>query len=853
MTLNPRRRLAAGILCVLLILPTVPARAAEAPPLTLEQIMADPDWIGNPPTDPYWSDDGRAVYYWRERDGVGTNPKDLFRVDLATGKAAKIEPAERGKAEAPATDWSRDRKKKVWVRAGDVFYKDLATGTVRQITRTAEEESDAFFLADDKRIGFYQDKKVFVFDLATGTLSQPADLRLEKDPAKEDEPTFLAAQQTRLFDVLRQEQEKKKREREEERANQQADPTRPPVPWYLGKDVTIEGVSLSPSGDWLAVVTAPKKGEGDTKRAKMPRWVTDSGNVETRDVRAKVGTEAPAENTILLLDLGRHERHDLDLSVLPGIQDDPLKTLREAAEARKSAEKKLKEDEEKKSEEIKKDESAAGSEAKKDAGAESAGEKKKNEEKGPKTRPVEAAALEWSDDGRQLALELRATDNKDRWIATYATDRKELAARHRLTDPAWINWGFNDLGWLPDNDTLWFLSEETGFSQLYLLSTRTGEKRLLTPDGKYEVSGPKPSRDGRFVYYTANREHPGKYDTWRVEVATGRAEQLTRLGGLTDFRLSPDESQLLLLHSAINRPDEISVQPTRPGAEARQVTNTRTGTFLAQEWTMPEVVAVPSTHGAPEPIYSRVFTPAGYEAARGHPAVVFIHGAGYLQNAHYGWSNYFREFMFHSLLTQHGYVVLDMDYRASAGYGRDWRTAIYRQMGFPELEDLQDGVAWLVANKGVDPKRVGVYGGSYGGFMTLIALFRAPDLFAAGAALRPVTDWAHYNEGYTSNILNRPEIDPEAYAKSSPIEYAAGLQKPLLICHGMQDDNVFFQDTVRLVQRLIELKKPNFEAAFFPVEAHGFVQPTSWLDEYRRIFKLFETYVKPETAVAASR
>jgi dipeptidyl aminopeptidase/acylaminoacyl peptidase len=857
MTLNPRRCFAAGALCLLLTLAAVPARAAEAPPLTLEQIMADPDWIGNPPTDPYWSDDGRALYYERERDGVGANPKDLFRVDLATGKVTRIEPADRGKADAPGGDWTRDRKKKVYARAGDIFVKDIATGSVRQITRTAEEEAKPFFLADGKRVGFYQDKKVFVYDLSSGLLSQPAELRLEKDPAEEDEPSLLAAEQTRLFDVIRQEQERKRREREEKRANQQADPTRPPLPWYLGKDVTIEEVSLSPAGDWLAVVTASKRSKSKLKPAKLPRYVTESGNVDTRDVRAKVGTEAPLPHSVILLDLARHERHDLDLAVLPGIQDDPLKTLREAAEARKAAVKKKKRDEKKSAtaaeeQDTEKDAAAQDEDEGKDEGE---SEDKGKDAKGPKLRPLEVLALVWSDDGRQLAVQLRARDNKDRWIATYATESRQLTLRHRLTDPAWINWGFNDIGWLPGSDTLWFLSEETGFSQLYLLPVHTGEKRLLTPPGPYEVTDVVPSRDGRSVYYSANREHPGKYDTWRVDVATGKAEQLTRLGGLTDFRLSPDESQLLLLHSALTRPDEVYVQPTRPGAEARQVTHTRTEAFLAQDWTVPEVLAIPSTHGAPAPIYSRVYTPAGFDPARNrYPAVVFVHGAGYLQNAHYGWSNYFREFMFHTFLTRHGYVVLDMDYRASAGYGRDWRTAIYRQMGHPELEDLQDGVAWLTANKGVDPRRVGVYGGSYGGFMTFMALFRAPDLFAAGAALRPVTDWAHYNEEYTSNILNRPEIDPEAYEKSSPIEYAAGLQKPLLICHGMQDANVFFQDTVRLVQRLIELKKQNFETAFYPVEDHGFVQPTSWLDEYRRVFKLFETYVRPEPAEqAASR
>jgi dipeptidyl aminopeptidase/acylaminoacyl peptidase len=194
--------------------------------------------------------------------------------------------------------------------------------------------------------------------------------------------------------------------------------------------------------------------------------------------------------------------------------------------------------------------------------------------------------------------------------------------------------------------------------------------------------------------------------------------------------------------------------------------------------------------------------------------------------------------MFATFLNQHGYVVLDMDYRASQGYGRDWRTAIYRQMGHPELEDLQDGVDWLVRNRGVDRARVGVYGGSYGGFMTLMALFRAPDLFAAGAALRPVTDWSDYNDDYTRAILNTPEIDPEAYDRSSPIEFAANLRKPLLICHGMVDDNVFFADSVRLVQRLIELENPNFTIAPFPVESHAFRRASSWLDEYRRIYQL---------------
>ncbi|HEX4965207.1 MAG TPA: prolyl oligopeptidase family serine peptidase [Thermoanaerobaculia bacterium] len=865
---NQRLRFTAATLCLLIALPlgAVPAAAAEAPPLTLERIMADPDWIGNAPENAYWADDGRSIYYERERDGEGRNPRDLYRLDLATGQAAKVEPADRGKVDAPGGDRSPDRKWRVYAREGDLFLKDLTTGGVRQLTRTAERESDPHFLADGKRIWFRRGPAVFVYDALSGLTSQPAEIRLEKDPAEKDEPSNLAAEQTRLFDVIRQKQEKEKRDREEEQANQKADPTRPALPWYFGKKVNVESARLSPSGDWLAVVTAPKR-DDQLKPSKMPAYVSESGEVEVRDVRSKVGTEGPVSHSLAILDLAKHERIDLDLSVLPGIKDDPLKSLKDAVKARKEAEKAKKKAESKdqgdataqetkekeeatKQEEKGKDEDAkalaAKAKDKKTLEPEDKG-KDKEKEKKPEPRPVEVQGLAWSDDGSQLAVMLRSWDNKDRWIATWDTASRKLVPRHRLTDPAWINWVFNVQGWLKDNETLYFLSEEGGWSRLYLLSVKTGKVRPLTPEGHFEVDDPVRSWDGRFLYYQANVQHPGNYDVWRVEVATGKAEQLTHLGGLTTYALSPDEDQLLLTHSGPTRPNELyvqAVQPTQPGAEAKQVTQTRTPAFLAEEWVVPEVVPIPSTHGAPAPIYSRVYTPKDFDPAKKYPAVMFVHGAGYLQNVHFGWSSYFREFMFHTLLTRHGYVVIDMDYRASQGYGRAWRTTIYRQMGHPELEDMEDGVAWLTAHKSVDPKRVGVYGGSYGGFMTYMALFRAPDLFAAGAALRPVSDWAFYNDDYTSNILNRPEVDPEAYEKSSPIEYVAGLAKPLLICDGMLDDNVFFQDNVRLVQRLIELKKENFELAVYPVESHGFVQPTSWLDEYRRIFKLFERYLK---------
>src|SRR5690606_17963304 len=194
--------------------------------------------------------------------------------------------------------------------------------------------------------------------------------------------------------------------------------------------------------------------------------------------------------------------------------------------------------------------------------------------------------------------------------------------------------------------------------------------------------------------------------------------------------------------------------------------------------------------------------------------------------------------------------VLDIDYRGSAGYGRDWRTAIYRHMGGKDLSDHVDGARYLAEHEGVDPGRIGIYGGSYGGFITLMALFTEPDVFAAGAALRAVTDWAHYNHGYTSRILNLAHDDEEAYRRSSPIYFAEGLRAPLLIAHGMVDTNVHFQDVVRLAQRLIELGKTDWEMAVYPVEDHGFVEPSSWTDEYRRILKLFERHLGRRTVTS---
>ena len=309
--------------------------------------------------------------------------------------------------------------------------------------------------------------------------------------------------------------------------------------------------------------------------------------------------------------------------------------------------------------------------------------------------------------------------------------------------------------------------------------------------------------------------------------------------------MSPDESMLAILYSAANKPWELYLSENKPGAEAKKTTQSLTKEFQSYSWREPEYITFKARDEAE--VHARLYKPENAQPSG--PAVVFVHGAGYLQNAHKWWSSYFHEYMFHNLLVDNGYTVLDIDFRASSGYGRDWRTGIYRWMGGKDLSDHTDGARYLAREEGIDPDRIGLYGGSYGGFITLMALFTEPDVFKAGAALRSVTDWAHYNDGYTSNILNDPQEDGEAYEMSSPIYFAEnfGPDQHLVMLHGMVDTNVHFSDVVRLSQRLIELGKENWEMAVYPVESHGFVEPTSWTDEYRRIFELFErTLSRPD-------
>ncbi|KFN44109.1 alpha/beta hydrolase family protein [Arenimonas oryziterrae] len=785
-------------LLALALLATTPALAQT--PLTLDQAMAHPDWIGTPVESAWWAWDSQQVNYTRKH--TGSPLRDTYTQRSDGSGARVLGDSERGGLDADSPVFNHDRTRMVFVRNGDIFERDLRSGALVQITRSSDSEAEPQYSADGRGVQFRVGSDWFVWTAADRLLAPIALPRADKDPAAAPGKDAQRELQLRLIATLQRQKDDREALRAQSDALRKADPTRAAAPVYLGADVQIDASSLSPNGRWLLVVVSPK-GADTGRTGKMPKYITESGYEEVEDVHTRVGRNLPTAQSLKLVDLTSGSVRDLPYDGLPGIATDPLATLRAAQKL----------------------EPLKGNR----------GVRIVNE--GDNTA---GATMHWSGDGNQIAVMLRAIDNKDRWIATIDLANARLRGAHRLTDPGWINWNFNDFGWLPDHRTLWYLSEESGYSHLYTLVP--GGKPTALTTGTWETSAVQWSADGATAYFLCNPQSPGDYEVCATSRNGGALREVTALDGVEDYVLAPDGSKLLVRYSGSYLPIQLAVVASSGGAATR-LTDTRTAEFKARTWIEPQLVQVPSTHGAGV-VWAKLYRPAQLEAGKKYPVVMFVHGAGYLQNVSRRYPNYFREQMFNNLLVQQGYIVLDMDYRGSEGYGRAWRTAIYRQMGHPELDDYIDGVNWLVAQHQGDAGNVGIYGGSYGGFMAFMGLFRAPDVFKSGAALRPVTDWTTYNHEYTSNILNTPDVDPEAYKVSSPIEFVDGLRGNLLIAHGMIDDNVFFQDSVRLSQRLIELKKDHWELAPYPMERHGFVQPESWYDEYRRIYQLFERTLK---------
>ena len=750
--------------------------------LTLETIAKDTaEWIGAPPSQVRWAEDGESLYFLWNPDAADV--AELYVVDRDGGEPRRLPPEAR--RFVPAVDGLRNRagNAKVYAALGDVFVAG-ADGTSRQLTATEATETNPRFTWDGAAVTFERDLNLFEVTLATGEVRQVTNFLRGTDP---DAPpdgtalqTYLEAQQRELFEYVRKSDRLDAERKDRERAER---PGRP-VPFYVKDNQRVADLELSPDGEWVTFVLADRGDARDARVIEMPQYVTESGFVEMRTLSRGSGIgRVKAGEPVMTYQLGAVHLADGTVTWI---------------------------------------------------------------DHGLGERAANFNAPIWSHDGQRAVAWVGAADHKDAWLLLLdlpAGSARVIATDH---DEAWVR-GFRTgrlsrgdgivYGWMPGNDRVYFTSEQDGHYHLYVTGLDGGEPVQLT-QGAFGLVDLRMSRDQARWYFVSNEVHPGEHQLYTMPLEGGERTRLTRESGWYGYVLSPDEQHVALTYSNQTEPGDLFVMPNRTGAEPARLTDSVKADFRRHAWQTNEIVTFEDGEG--HTIYADLFLPDRPHPAR--PAVIYVHGAGWAQGVYRRWSG-MRPFLHY--LVQQGYVVMSVDYRGSRGYGRDFRTGIYRHMGETEIQSGLVAVEYLVREQDVDRGRIGLFGGSYGGFYTLMAMFKHPGVFAAGAVRAPVTDWAHYNHGYTTRILNSPYDDTVAYEQSSPIYFAEGLQDHLLIQHGVQDDNVHFQDSVRLAQRLLELKKDDWEIMIYPIEAHSLRgEEYNRLDVMRRRAKLFDRVLK---------
>ena len=754
--------------------------------LDLKEIMKGPDFVGYLPENPYWSYDGTKIYFdYRAESDRGNS---LHQFDLKSKTIQKLDSIAR--VQTIAYDLSQDAYNLVYFERDNTLASvDKMNKQISLCYQGMQDIQNIQRLNDANKLIFQQGINLFEWQNKDGksSMRQLTNFILGEKKDEKIDSNYLFKQQEELFEFFK-DKDKNKAWRKTQGEFQLF--PRPHLN-YLGLS-KLSSVQVNPSGEFVAVILRSEELEKETL---VPEFITRDGKVKTVNARAKVSKNEPNQRLYILSLKSVDSLVSIDLSGLTDIRKKPsyIDTLTSS--------------------------------------------------RYEKDRNLFIHPLKFAKTNNFALCDIRSADNKDRWIVLVDLEKLTIKELNHQHDEAWIGGpgisSWNEevavLDWLEDGKSFYFQSEETGYSHLYSFDIKTGTKKTLS-SGNFEIHQVQLSKDKKRFFITANKTHPGNRDFYHLDIKSSLWTPILTADGFHDVQVSPDEKSILIRYSNSNSPWELYLASNSPNTKMTQLTHSTSSKFQSYSWRKPPVIQFKASDGIS--VAARIYEPKVQN--KNGAAVLFVHGAGYLQNAHNYWSNYYREYMFHNLLCDLGYTVLDVDYRASEGYGRDYRTAIYRFMGGRDLDDFIDAKDFLVQQYGIDSNRVGIYGGSYGGFISLMGLLTKQNEFKCAAALRSVTDWAHYNHEYTSNILNYPETDPDAYRKSSPIYFADNLSKPLIMLHGMVDDNVQFQDVVRLSQRFIELGKKDWELAVYPVEAHGFKEAYSWYDEYRRIFELFE-------------
>ncbi len=468
----------------------------------------------------------------------------------------------------------------------------------------------------------------------------------------------------------------------------------------------------------------------------------------------------------------------------------------------------------------------------------------------------------WSPDGESVAINWLSLDHTAREIRIASPETGEMRTIWREEVEAWISPLAIWIRWSPDSERLLFTSERDDWNHVYVIDAAgEGAEAAQLTSGSFTVTSnqvydrfevtPVWSRGGTTILFPSNEAGTPERHLYEVAAGGGERRRVTPLPGVNlSSTPSPDGAHVAYLHSNHTALPELYVQGIDSG-EPRQLTSLAVPEWLdGYRLREPEIVRFPSAADGAD-VTARVYRPDGLDPARKYPAVVFVHGAGYAQSVFRGWMR-LDQSAFNRYLAQEGYVVLDVDFRGSAGYGRKFRMDVFDRLGEIDVADVLGGVEYLRGLGYIDMDRIGIWGHSYGGFMVASSMLRSPETFAAGVSSAPVTDWERFfylAPGYNEEHFGFPWENPEGTRRGSPITYAGNLIRPMLILSGIQD--TMHLDAAALVNELLAHGRTTFEWIFYPDEAHGIRGPRARSDYYRRIADYLNRYllVAPGTAL----
>jgi dipeptidyl-peptidase-4 len=421
-------------------------------------------------------------------------------------------------------------------------------------------------------------------------------------------------------------------------------------------------------------------------------------------------------------------------------------------------------------------------------------------------------AFSWTPDSRFVCYRdlNRAQDRQEVQLLTLpGRAPRTLFVEH---DPYWLN-VVEPPRFLKDGRYLW-KSERSGFAHLYVGSVSGGEPRAIT-SGNWmvdRIAGVDEER--KLVYFTATEENVRRRALYRVSLDGSGFERLPLAPGTHSAELSPDGRYLLDTFSTVSKPPVVSLLET--SGKTIRLVHQPENRLAEYELATTEEVEVAADDGTK--LEARLVKPAGFDPSKKYPVIVYVYGGPHAQVVHDAWGT---TSLFDHYMASKGFLIWSLDNRGSWGRGHQWESAIFKETGKRELSDQLAGVKYLKSLPYVDPSRIGIWGWSYGGYMTLYALTNAPDAWKCGIAGAPVTHWKFYDTIYTERYMRTPAENPKGYEASAPLSKAKDLKAKLLLIHGTADDNVHMQNTMAFVDALTKAGRP-YQLEIQPGQKHGF-------------------------------